>query len=152
MRSSYFKRNKAPKPETLVYRVEPKPKADPSAQPVVPPLPAVRPVPVAPPPIGREWHGQPWPLNETEIDLPTHPVAASGPAEREATPIYIGTLRVQHPAAPDPLDVDLQVEAPDHIRIGGYWLDRVQALKCCRLLLIAVNAVDAVHPVGRASA
>lgn len=110
---------------SVVYRDA----ALPPPEAIVPPLPAPLPAP---------RHPQPWPLNETDIDLPFEApsVSASSPPLH-----YIGSVRGADPTHRRRYEMDV-VTLPGEIGLFGYRFDREQSLKLCGLLLEAMRHIQ----------
>lgn len=107
---------------------------------VASPAPTHQPPPpeafVPPLPAPRSHQPQPWPLNETEIDLPLEtPPSALPPIH------YVGTVRGAPVGAHRSYDLDV-VTLPGAVGLFGYQFDLDQSLKLCRLLLEAVRCVQ----------
>ena len=88
-------------------------------------------------------HTQPWPLVEDDIDLPDDPPPAPEPLLSASH--YVGSIHASlHAAfiAIGEVDFDVMIHRPDTVAIGPLRLTREQALKLCRLLLVAVNVSE----------
>lgn len=108
-----------------------------------PPLTSACPPMLADQPLIPEWHGQPWPLNEDEIDLPD--VAPPARADGRPNQLYIGTVQAERHGPTGPFDVDVTVEVQDarvdddRIWIGLTRFSRIEALRLCNFLIRALR-------------
>lgn len=123
------------------------------ARPPLGPLPhdAVGRAEMAKPPV-------PWPLNEAEIDLPDDP-----PPDELAEvhtlllerPITLGTVRVHWAGrvivGDDAQDIEVRVDTPECIEVGGYALRRQDARKLRALLELALFLLGAAPEEGDAA-
>lgn len=104
--------------------------------------PASAPTPTWEEPADYHCHRQPWPLNETEIDLPfleNQIVEACSQRPPRPPQLHIGTVRVLRHGLTGPFDLDVVVELPDQISFGLADMTREQALRLCHLLLKALK-------------
>lgn len=97
------------------------------------------------PPLVVERDKPIWPRNEVEIDLPTAapPPEPPFPTEPPVDVGYLGAVRVCCPGVKEPFDMDVLVTGPDTVVFGAAQLSSVQALRLCKLLLLAVRVCDA---------
>jgi len=111
----------------------------PSAQPAEPPI-----VPSTPPadPPAEFGRGKPcWPRNEGEIEIPADPPPGAGDPMPGGMG-YIGVAQATCTGVRGPFDMDVLVAGPDTIVFGSAQLSTVQALRLCRLLLLAVRLCE----------
>lgn len=117
--------------------------------------------PAAPPPVGsapppsdpREelarYCNRPWPLPEDDIDLPFGPPPppdeAAPPASDPAAPVVIGTVRAafsddaRYGHAPCWHDIEVRIDPPLSVEIGGYLLTRKEIAKLQLRLALALE-------------
>ncbi|KAB2887173.1 MAG: hypothetical protein F9K32_20445 [Desulfobulbaceae bacterium] len=120
---------------TVTARAPVLPDRDPPPAAVVPPLP----------PLTTERDKPCWPRNESDIDLPPEPPESPPPAEVEMPKGigYLGVVQATCPGVRGPFDMDVLVTGPDAVVFGSAQLSTVQALRLCKLLLLAVRLCDA---------
>lgn len=116
----------------------------PAPAPVLPPPSA--PLGVADEPAADYRHATPpWPLHESDIDLPTEPPpAAPDPAPTGLH--YYGAVRVHFAGIPGDCDLEVMALPPDRVIIGPLYLDVEQGLRLGRMLLAALGALTARRP------
>ena len=99
------------------------------------------------------WCSSPWPLNEEEIDLPFGAEAPDAPSACPDCPVTIGTVQAAFGA--DALygghlhwhDIEVRVDPPFCVEIGGYVLARREADKLRLWLELALFLLN--EPEGR---
>jgi len=87
----------------------------------------------------------PWPLNEEEMDLPDDPPPDDWDAVHALLlerPLVLGTVRVnwagQAVIRDDERDIEVRVDVPERLEVGGYALRRPEARKLRALLELAL--------------
>lgn len=106
--------------------------------------------PVNPDPLAtRDPHSAPWPLNETDLDLPDDPPppVLQDPGN---DPLYLGTVTVTQRGIGGPFSLDVLLAADGSaLEIGPFRLDRDQLRRLDRLFLIVRALIGHDRPPTR---
>lgn len=111
-------------------------RAAPEREPFAPPAPRLRLPATALP---REPHPRaPWPLNESELDLPDEPPPPPPLPTPEDRPFYLGSVTVTQRGIPGPFTLDLLLAVDgSQLDLGPFTLDRKNLVHLDQLMLIA---------------
>lgn len=113
------------------------------------PAPEPAPAPaVADEPAADYRHGTPpWPLNESDIDLPTEPPPSDPAPDPAPTGLhYYGAVRVHFAGIPGDCDLEVMALPPGRVIIGPLCLDVEQGMRLGRMLLAGLGALTTRRP------
>lgn len=111
------------------------------------PAPAPDRVPEAPPLNAPNPAHQPmpWPVNESDIDLPTEPASPERRGLRQDTH-YLGWIDVRQARVRGVLSLEVLLHpTTEQVEIGPYRLDATQLRRLQRLLAVAQDLLEVAH-------
>lgn len=92
-------------------------------------------------------HGEPWPINETEIDLPSEPPPVFPTLTDLHAPLYIGSVTGTERGIPGPLNLDIALAVDGaSLDFGPFHFDQDSLRRLNRLFLIIQALVGQDRP------